>query len=248
MFGRLDAAECLINTLVPSSNPDRSALLQRAQRAIILESLGPERQASVLGPGDPAGLPAGELVERFKANYRVADDLTPGTALPIAGRGLDVTGKMLKGISGQTGVLKTPVGWFARLGSLIARMVAVATPGSFKSLGFRHLVPVVVLFEALLTFLGWWLHSPSVLHLGVVTLVVTLLLGAFVYWLSGVIRGQGWPRRVARAALILLVGVVLALAAAEIVPNWRHPSQAGRDLYHTIRPSKTPAPTPARAP
>jgi hypothetical protein len=249
MFGRLDAAECLINALVPAENQDRTVLLQRAQRAILLESLSPEQQATILGPEPPSQLSDKEILGRFTDHYRVAESLPPAVALPTAARGVEVTGRVLKGISAETGAAKSPIGWFARIGSLIAGLVAVATPGSPKSLVFRHLAPLLVLFELVMMGLGWLFHSPAVLHLGVVALIVTLLVGALVYALSSLMRGRRWPipalKGIVLGLILLAIVGILVLAAADVGRNWHHPKGVWDDLvtlYHNVHGSPSPSP------
>jgi patatin-related protein len=244
MFGRLDAAECLINAFVPESNPDRVPLLQKAQREIILESLSPEQRSAILGPEQPSDLSDAQVVDRFRDKYRVTENLAPGVGLPTAARGIDVTSKVLKGIAGERGVGKSPIGWLARLGSLLAGMVELAVPGAPRGMVFRRLVPLVVMFEAVMVFLGFVFGSSSVRHVGILALVLTVLAWLVVGLLASLIRGRRWPIRL----VLILIGGALLLAgaiaaAAGIGQDWSHPSRYWHDLvslYHHVRPAPKP--------
>jgi hypothetical protein len=251
MFGRLDAAECLIKTFVPASNAQRDELLQDAQKAIILESLSADQKRTILGADDASRLEPAEVVKRFKENYRVTEDLAPGLALPIAARGVDVTGKVLKGVSEGKGALKTPIGWLARIGSWLAAIVEVAMPGSTPGMLFSHLWALLVLFEAVMIGLGWFFRSSTLRSIGIKALALTLLAGAVVYIVRMVLRksGGGRPRvRVAKRLRFAVVGVVvvavLGAAAAGIGRDWNHPGRYWQDIkafYHHLRSTPPPS-------
>ncbi len=245
LFGRLDAAECLINTLVPTCSPDRTALLQQAQRAIILESLSPEQQLAILGPEPPLGLSDQQLVERFRKNYRVAEDLPPAVALPMAARGIEVGGKVMRQVSDDKGGTKAPVAFIARLGSLFAGVVELAIPGSSPFLIFRHLAALLVLFEATMIGLGWVFRSSDVRHIGIAGLVVTLALVLLVFLLSRTIQGGRWPWRLVKGAMWVLLAVAVAAAiaatAVTIKRDGTHPTMYWRELVSLFEHAKSSA-------
>jgi len=243
LYGRLDAAECLINTLVPSCNPDRTALLQQAQRAIILESLSSRQQEAILGPELPGDLSDAQILERFGKNYHVADDLAPAVALPIAARGIEVGGKVMKQVSEDKKGTKAPVALFARLGSLLAGVVELAIPGSFPFLIFRHLAALLVLFGATMIGLGWFFRSPDVQHIGGAVLAVTFAVALLVVLLSRTIQGGRWPLRTAKG-IVWILGAVAVLAALTAVAlmikrDGAHPTMYWHDvkfLFHRATP------------
>jgi patatin-related protein len=233
MYGRLDAAECLINAFVPACNADRDALLKQAQRAIILESLPLEQRVAIFGP-KPDGLSNAEVVERFRVNYSVADDLPPGASLPILARGVDVTGKMLDGISDQPGAAKKVTGWVARIGSWLAGIVALGVPGSGYGAIFRHVFPLLLVFELVMTGFAMLFDSGSLVRIGTSFLVLTLLVRGLMGVVTGFIHGKSWQIRIARAVvgiLVLLVSLaLLAVFVAGIGHGWDDPGRYWEDI------------------
>lgn len=212
LFGRLDAAECLINTFVPPSHPDRLVLLHEAQRAIILESLPLDRQISILG-AEPDKLPDAELVKRFTHNYHVSEDLAPSVSLPILGRGVDIAGKMLDGVADEPGAMKKVTGWIARIGSVLAGIVALGIPGSGYGMVFRHIFPLLLAFEIVMAGLGLLFRSGTIARIGIAAVVLTLLTRVAVGVVTGFMQGKN---RLVRAVLAL-VGLLAALAFIAVV-------------------------------
>jgi len=249
LFGRLDAAECLIGALLPPGHPDRDALLRSAQRAIIVEDLEPEELVRSLG--DTTGLSDEDFVKRFAERWSVPDQLPARTALPIAARGADVMGAVLKGISNERGALEKPVGWLSRMASLAAGIVAVSLPGGAPHLVFQHLAPLLVGFQVLLLVLGILFHSAPVIHIAEITLLVSGLSWALVYVLSSVMRGGRWPVRLLKGLAVVIgvgaVALLIALALAAVGHDWNHPSRYWHDLvrlYHHLRPAPSPSAGP----
>lgn len=178
LFGRLDAAECLINALVPESYADRESLRQQAQAAIILDSLSSEERVAILGAGadgrsdeDLINECSGQLFKWFKsdfeANFEARQSLPPGTALPILARGIDVSSKVLDGIAGEAGALKRVTGWMARVGSLFARIVALGIPQSGYGAVFRKLFPLLLVLEAIIIGLAVTVNAGDVIRVGI---------------------------------------------------------------------------------
>jgi hypothetical protein len=215
LYGRLDAAECLIKALVPAGNPQRETLLRQAQRAIITESFRVEDRIEMLGP-DADSLDDAAFVARFAARYRVDDELPPAIALPILGRGADVTGKVLDGVAERPGAVKKLTGWVARLGSWFAGIVALGTPGSGSGMVFRHVFPILVALEILLAVLGVLFRSDALLWYAIVALVLTLVVRMLMSAVGALIDGKRWPARVLRASVRVVV-LLLFLAGLVIV-------------------------------
>jgi patatin-related protein len=233
MYGRLDAAECLINAFTPAGHRDRDILLKQAQCEIILDSLSSEQKTAIFET-DPRELAAPQVVERFKAYYHVDKTLPPSTSMPIVARGVDVTGKMLNGISGQPGAAKKVTGWMARVGSWFAGIVALGIPGSGYGAVFRHLFPLLLVFELAITGLGVLFGSGSMVGIGASALVVTLLLRMLMWIVTGLIQGRGKTVLILRVVVVILVVLLaitlLGIVLAGIGHAWSDPGQYWDDI------------------
>lgn len=251
LFGRLDAAECLINALVPERNPDRAVLRQQAQAAIILETLDGEQRLNIFGP-DVAALTDSQLLDAysarivgwfqrdFKDNYEDRSDLPPQKSLPVLARGVEMSGKVLNGIANQPGALKKVTGWVARIGSMLTGIVSLGMPGSGYGAVFRHIWPLLIAFELVMVGVGRLFDSSAMIGTGIMALILTLLVGALAVSVARLLRGGRFPLRVSKKILVrVVVGVLLVAAAAGLGHGWTNLSQYRKDLvslYDHIKP------------
>jgi patatin-related protein len=237
LFGRLDAAEVLINTFVPECNPDRETLRLAAQRAIIEEGEGltDGQRAEILRTlsDEPEDT---DVVRLFKEKYRVPEDLSAGAALPFLARGVSVTGKILDGLSRGHGAAKALTRWFARIGSWLAGIVSLS------------LIRIVLLFllgaQVVMVGTGWLFHEPRVIRVGILALMFTVTARIVLGLLAGFIRGGHWPVRALRVVLYLVAVAILIAAAAGIGHGRTDLSQYKDDIlslfHHGERTEQSP--------
>ncbi|MDP9342593.1 MAG: patatin-like protein [Actinomycetota bacterium] len=214
MWGRLDGAEILIKALLPEPSPERDALVDRAQLAVVQEARGPDWDLA-----------------RFRAAYPIEPHLEPEPTIHAAGRAAHIVGNLMKGISQARGLLTSPVAWLARLGALIGGLVEVALPGSARHLVFKHLLSLLYAFEALLIAGGIVLGSAPVARLGWIALGITVLVRMIVLVLHDVMEGKGPWRAALRGGVVVLVLAVVALA----VSGGFHIGHDVKDIWHSVK-------------
>ena len=181
MWGRLDAAEILIEALAPMASApdaDRAAAVTRlremAQCAILREELSREDLATLLVASDRAEVPdslspklqrlletAGnctELLEEFRVSYRRPEpgSLEPAATLRNVGRGAHILGTSFGDIArrgaGRKGAM--PFAAVAKLGQLVTGAVEAAVPRSFGHLLAKHWFLLLYVFELLAIGIG----------------------------------------------------------------------------------------------
>jgi patatin-related protein len=212
MWGRLDAAEVLIEALVPLPDDptDREArdhrqacvaqLRDQAHCEILREELKREdlagllevgKNAEKLGPLNPqlqallqtAGRCEG-LLDHFRDNYARPTELEPRAALKSIGRGAHIMGQLFRQIALDRGVVKAS--WLfsvvSRLGQALTGLVEAAVPGSLMHLLFFHWFIVLYLFELLAVVGGAVFGSRAIAQFGTTALLITTTVN-IVIWL-----------------------------------------------------------------
>jgi patatin-related protein len=207
MWGRLDGAEILIESIVPQGTPGRRELVERAQAAIVQEELGID-------------------LEAFRREYPTTPHLPAEDTARTLGRGAHVVGQMMNDIGERRGgLLRSPLAWIARVGALASGLIEVALPSGWGHLLRRHLLTLLYVFEGLLIAGGLVFGAPAVQRFGWVTLGITVAVDLLIRIASDVIRGKPVLRAILRVGLLVVVLVLIAMIAAE-VPH------VGADLRH----------------
>ena len=182
LWGRLDAAERLITSLLPQGG-QRADLLERAQLAIIREEFtlkgGEALQAEVvervLRVRAKDGVPVDEerlreavraaqepkaILEFLKKDYRVESSLEPGQALETLGRVTAVSGEVLDGIAESPSV-KRGLRLLIRVGRLLWGLGEIATRRSLPALLWQWWAQLLIVIGVLMILGGAVFGSPS---------------------------------------------------------------------------------------
>jgi patatin-related protein len=227
MWGRLDAAERLIATLLPAGHASAAGLIEEAQLAIVREERAAVFPDSELSDDD--------LLTHLKSDYTV-DELPIDRAglVRIAGRGLDVTGDMLGGLSARAGGLRAVT---LLLGKLAVRFLrfSVLPAGVLVAVALAVLAGLAALVVCGAVFgsspaarVGWTLGSYAVVAAGLVWRARKLVEGAVSTDPPPPARHGGMVRNIALAlaAAVLLLFFPLALLNdgvsdfAGFLPGW----------------------------
>jgi hypothetical protein len=131
MWGRLDAAESIIDVLLPDAPDDqRERLRVRAQASILREALtGPLAVTLKAEIDDTSGMLADRtLVKRFQEQYTPCESLDAGRAERLMGKSLKVAGKMLAAQAKDRHQPAFLLRWAGRLGPVIAFAVRRSAP------------------------------------------------------------------------------------------------------------------------
>jgi predicted acylesterase/phospholipase RssA len=200
LWGRLDAAELIVEMLVPPGVPNRAddvdTLIEEAQREIIKQDR----------PNDDPGAYLQHLRTDFSAETKTK--LEP--LMRSMARLTHVGGQVLKGIA-ETREVKpavSPMKWVARLGRLLMTMVEAAIPGKITHLFARHWVTLAFVFSLLLILGGSLLGAPEVVSFGWTALGITSAFAASVLAIGDFMRGGGGVA-VGVLRLLLLLAVLL---------------------------------------
>ena len=114
-------------------------------------------------------------------------------------------------------MLGTVGSWLMRFGSLVTAMVEVSLPRKPSYHIFRHLVPLLVVFEVLLIVAGALTGVGPLLTTGIAALLVTLATALLVGLLTDVLSGRRKLRGLLVVVVILVAVAILALAVVGIV-------------------------------
>ena len=200
MWGRLDGAERLIEALL-EPGAERTELIRAAQLAIVCEEL-PERSGladliyrQLLDGGDGGDRDTAALSDREREQLvqdAIHSQLEPSalldslgerhdppaldghTTLRTAGRGLDVTGDLFRGMTANRQV-RTVSGLVSVLGRAVTIVVGGAVPGSFGRLLARYWAFVLLLSAVLLLGVGFAIGGQGLKTAGWIGIGVALL-------------------------------------------------------------------------
>jgi patatin-related protein len=233
LWGRLDAAERIITTLLPPDSPAREDLLRRAQLAIVREELvgeGREELTAALAQSLLAGAPTApvdadrvrraldgvrtpeELLDFLKDGYEVERRLDSPTTLKTVGRLSRVTGQVLDGVSDSAAISK-PARWLTRLGRVLWGLGEISTPRSFARLLWTYWAQLLIGVAVLLVIGGAVFGSPAATKTGWILLV--LIAGIKVAtWVAEDLTGSGPTRH--RVRRFVVAAVVLVATAATV--------------------------------
>jgi patatin-related protein len=125
MWGRLDAAEVIINTLVRDDDERRDALRVQAHAAILRQELqGTARAELEVDTADDA-----TLVENFRRWYKKPADLPPSTVDGLAVRSLKIGGQVLADAAHGRRLPSFPLRGASVVGPIVARVALPASRG-----------------------------------------------------------------------------------------------------------------------
>jgi patatin-related protein len=275
LWGRLDAAELLVETLVPTGQDPaaREALVQslrrEAQAAILREHFTGEQQALLVrrvmggevgGRGglvelDPAvrsfvdALVADDhrLLKTFADEYRVDTRLPPGPTMRTAGRGLHVAGAVVRGAADQRGLaaLKKPFFWVGRIGQLITGLSEAALPGSWTHILTAHVLGLLYLFEVGSFAVGLVFGQRTLQRWALSALLVTLAVNVALWILRAFLTERRWWR----TAVALLLAALLAATVVLAVQRLQDLGRRHPDLpFFGRNPAPSASPSPGSAP
>jgi patatin-related protein len=214
LWGRLDASEILIETILGHERKHLVPLFRESAQARILE----EDVWRGLPTGESPGSD-GELVRAFRESYRVPTQLPPREMLQSVSRGSHIMGNVFKDVADQRRVmgLAAPFVWIARAGQASFGLVEASIPGTWHHLIGRHWLALILVFE-ILAFLGGLVFGvPAVQQFGVLALLVTGLVVGTTWLLGNAIRGgQQWRKAVAVLVILLIVSLII-LSALKLV-------------------------------
>ena len=227
MWGRLDAAERLITTILP--DPDvparraaiqaiRQQLIDEAQRSIIREELDAAqrtalfRQVAASGAGAPTLALARRILldekgalEHYRETLERRPD--PERAVRAIARGAQVVGKILEGIAKRREMDTRRIALLTRLGQLFWGLVEVATPQSAPQLFFRYWLQLVYAF-AVVMIVGGVLAKSDVQRVGWILLGGTAAVHLAALLLSDyMLRSWGWLKAVKLALVVCVLGL-----------------------------------------
>jgi patatin-related protein len=239
LWGRLDAAERLINILLPGKENcrTRQQLIREAHHGIINQEINEgnadaacrllSHALSNSKQTEPCGRElAGFVREVASRNTGGLNDaqktmlatpqnferqLPSRRALEYISRSTNITGDMLSGLSDkyQFQPGKRVSGWIARLGIVLWHLIAVAIPQSLASLFFRHWLGLVYFIAFGLIITGVLLNN-DVKFAGWELLGIVVAVHLVVTTLSAYIRGRRFMALArAVAGLILIAFMVL---------------------------------------
>ena len=199
MWGRLDAAECVIKAMMPD-NAQRASLIDEVQSAILKEELpsfddakdlkedeldnAANKNDALLGVNNTpdeeltherVGQP-GELLSLFKEKYSVNKNFPPQETLSASSRALRVFSQLLDGLSDNHKQFSTPAKWLTFVSSVFAGILAVVLPnsvGNFMAAGYW--VWLLYIFELLLFGVGWLMGATGIAQLGIVLFALTFI-------------------------------------------------------------------------
>ena len=130
MWGRLDAAEVIIDTLVAKDDPRRDALRVRAHAAILRQELQGEARADLerrVGRLEAAADAA--LVDAFRAWFKKPAELEPRTVDGLTARSLKIGGQVLADAAYGRKWPTVPLRAAGLIGPLAARVALPASRG-----------------------------------------------------------------------------------------------------------------------
>lgn len=244
IWGRLDAAERLIETILPPSDL-RTELLEEAQREIIKEEFETETNAPIRAelvdqllrhstakqtvPGAPAPPSRRRLDEAVNSvndpetircylrdDYEVDRTLDRQRFMHTVSRASTVTGQVLDGMSSRYGAMKTPARWMTRAGRFSFYAVEAATPRSIASLLARYWIGLLLVTALILIVGGPLVGSSAAAKTGWFLLLALGVTQALLWLLDDIFKRRV---RLVYVALASAVVLVVGLAAAEVVAH-----------------------------
>ena len=238
LWGRLDGAERILDTVVPDEE-DRQLLVNRAHAAILRDELGPETArpelALVLSEKGRKELPAAlassddeRLLKLFRSEYKGPRPLDPVRAMELTGRGVGITGEVLETGARKRHLPSRPAFWLARIGRLLWGFAELLVPGGTTKRGIMRYLPQLALLAVAVLLAAGTLGLDAATASGWLLLAIALVVLAASWVMRALARGGA--RWLAPIGVILILAVI-ALAAAEV---FRHREEDWEALKDTL--------------
>ena len=228
MWGRLDAAERLITTILPDAADEgrRVALIDEAQRAIIREELSDVERSRLFDQIAAAGASPASLAFARKIlldekealqDYRekLSREPDPKGAVRAIARSTQVIGKMLEGIAVKRKLETKRISLITRLGSIFWGLVEVAVPRSLPQLFFHYWLQLIYAFSILLIVTGILTGRPDATHAGGTVLAIAAAVHLATALLSDYMRGSRGVWKAAKVLVALIAGGCAVIGAVQ---------------------------------
>jgi len=234
LWGRLDAAECVIKAIMPD-NAERAALIDEVQSAILKEDLTSRDEAQVYET-DKAAKGAklrldekqekslkvvldrlaqpGKMLSMFKKTYRVDKSFPPKETLSASARALRVFSNLLDDLSATHKQFSTPAKWLTSASSIFAGILAVVLPNSIGNfLVAGYWVWLLYIFELLLFGVGWLIGVAGIAQLGIALFALTFISHLLLRAVNRSLSGQPASLRF----IALVVAGILGIGALVLI-------------------------------
>jgi hypothetical protein len=157
----------------------------------------------------------------YVKRHDVDRTLDPKTTLENASRAISITGRVLEQIRTREGKKSFLFRWLVRSGLLFQGLVAVALPGSLKSLASSYFLPVVYFFEILWLIFALAFGSAGVRSFAVTALVATGAAHVIILLLHDHMESKAGMRRFLIVASLIILGLATVGAVALANFHWR---------------------------
>ena len=245
MWGRLDAAERLINATLPAADLTRAALVDEAHYRIIKEAgTAWQPAAETRGPIDTSPTAAaarGTLLKRFSTEFKVPTEVDRPRAAHLAGRASAVIGKMLATLEGdQKSPYTTVMLWVSRI---IWGIAELATPQSLGTVLLKHWANLIALVAFAMLLIGAVAQNDSLVTAGWIVLGLVFLTRAIAGTLAAAVRGQWSVVRLLVIAVAAVAIVFLAGLGLRDTARWLRDQACDTDVsvVHRFVPGGCPA-------
>jgi patatin-related protein len=233
LWGRLDAAERIINTMLPDGGDDAKELVTKAHTAILQEELAREKK------GGAYHSLVQKLLDRLKNEDAPAPDivkdhpLDPERMVRTTARATTVIGKMLDDITDRRGIPGHRAAvWLARVGTLLWGLVEVSVPHSFANLVFRHWLTLLYLFEAFLIVGGIIFNVAQIQKVGLAMLGATFAVNLAVLLTGAILSDCRKSLRWSLTGLIMVGLILIFFGIIEVSQLLTHARQAMARIVH----------------
>jgi hypothetical protein len=304
MWGRMDAAGCIIDALMPDyGKPEdrervRNALIKEAHQHIVREELGETgrqmlttmvldelaklpptpkpnpkdqtaaekvheqdvekavakvmKEVAVAQSGSRlqqllvASVGEADLLDYVTRTQQTEWKLPPADELLIATRGTHVLGEVLKGMSTTKGALAKPGAWISLVGRMGSGVAEVAVTRSIGHLLRWHWLALVITFAGLAIVGGIVSSTPAVTQFGMMALLGTVLAAGAVWSMSQFSKSRRRWMIFPVAALVVVVGGLMALGVVELVHLGKQHSWI--PVFGQSTPGRSPSPSSTPSP
>jgi len=246
LWGRLDAAERLISTLLPldESSALRDQLIDEAHAAILtdfkvtdqiramaLQRLAGKRGNVRFGRANaehviaeltaPSGATVRERNRAAMQNWKtvVPDEMERKLLLEDVARASQITGEILDDITAGKS-LPPAATWLTRGGRILWGLVELAAPRAAWNVAFRYWAQILYLIAILLIAGGVISGAVQLTQFGWSLLGLTFGTHLLTMWLNSFMKGPNWLAAFGRAFVVIVAGAVLVLLGLGIGQTW----------------------------